>query len=67
MAILDRGNIEINKKEDIKDYLLLTFYLKKLINFDLQYGDMSLYQEFAQKLFKYIENLHSFKELSVYK
>jgi hypothetical protein len=35
--ILEKGTITITKKSEIKDYLLLTFYLKKLNNFDLQY------------------------------
>lgn len=63
---MEKGSIHITKKSDIKEYLLLTFYLKKLKNSDLQFVERALSKEFAQKLFKFSENLKSYKELEAY-
>jgi len=65
-TIIEKGSIEMSKKEHIREYLLLTFYLKKLTTFNLEYGDTAVYKELVKKLFKFTEHLHSYKELSVY-
>jgi len=39
----------------------LIFYLKKLNNFDLQYISKEVSKQFAHKLFKFTENLNSYK------
>jgi hypothetical protein len=63
---MEKGPISIKDKREVKDYLLLTFYLKKLNNFDLTFISKNLSKDFAMKLFKFTEHLQSYRELSMY-
>lgn len=64
--ILERGSITVACKADVREFLLLTFYLKKLNRCELQFINKATSQQFTEKLLRFTANLNSFKELRQY-
>ena len=58
--ILDLGSISITNKADIRTFLLLTFYLRKLAKANLQFADKEAAKRFSSKLLRFSEGLSSF-------
>lgn len=56
----------ISSKADVKEFLLLTFYLKKLNHCELGFVGKGVSQQFTEKLLKFTAGLNSFKELRQY-
>lgn len=58
--------MSVGSKADVREFLLLTFYLKKLNQFELGFVDKAISQQFTEKLLKFTAGLNSFKELRHY-
>lgn len=61
-----RSEIVIESKEQVQEYLLLSFYLQKLSKESLELLPKELITEFTNKISNFSKNLRSYKELSTY-
>jgi hypothetical protein len=58
--------VSVGSKADVREFLLLTFYLKKLNQCELGFVGKAVSQKLTEKLLKFTSGLNSFKELRHY-